>query len=53
MEVLRFQIRIRFEDLGLGHAVSHHVHDGCDGNSQTSDARNATHLLWIDGDARK
>ena len=50
-DVLGLQVGIGREDLGGGHPVRHHAHDRGHGDAHSPDARDAPHLVGVDGDA--
>ncbi len=46
-DILEFEWWQFGDDLFCGHCVGEHAEDGCDGDPQSADARDAAHLVWI------
>ncbi len=49
--IARFEVRVFSEDCLDGHSIRNHRHDSRDGNSETTNARPATHECRINADS--
>ena len=45
--VFQFQIRIRYQNVSIGHAVGHHINNSCHGYAQPTNAGHPAHLVGI------